>query len=154
MWRKLRKQIAVEREMLGQLLADHQPLLSKCAASAPDRIEVSALAAMLHGFYGGVENIFRRVAIELNEPLPRGQGWHKDLLESMTRPGPQRPALISGVMAETLRGYLEFRHFFRSGYPFQLRWERMAGLVHGCEEALSCLEGDLESFLKATESKQ
>ena len=47
MWRKLRRQIAVERETLRQLLADHQPLLRKCSASAPDRIEVSALAAML-----------------------------------------------------------------------------------------------------------
>ena len=63
MWRKLRKQIAVEREMLNQLLVDHRPLLRKCEASPPDRIEVSALGAMLHGFYNGVENIFKRVAL-------------------------------------------------------------------------------------------
>ena len=154
MWRRLRKQIAIEREMLCQLLADHAPLLRKCAASSPDRIEVSALAAMLHGFYSGVENIFKRVAIELNEGLPGAQGWHKDLLESMTRPGPQRPAVMASPTAEMLRGYLEFRHFFRSAYPFQLRWERMAGLARGCEDVLRRLEGELDAFLKATENRE
>ena len=113
MWPKLRKQIAVEREMLRQHLSDHEPLLLKCAASPPDRIELSALAAMLHGFYGGIENLFKRVAIELGEELPQGAGWHKALLASMTRPGPQRPAVITPTMAQALMGYLEFRHFFR-----------------------------------------
>lgn len=83
MWRKLRKQIAVERAMLRQLLADHLPLLRKCAIQVPDRIEISALAAMLHGFYNGVENIFKRVMIELSESLPTGGAWHKALLESV-----------------------------------------------------------------------
>jgi hypothetical protein len=74
----LRKQIAVEREMLNQLLADHRPLLHKCAVTPPDRIEVSALGAMLQGFYNGVENIFKRVALELGEDLPKARGVAQD----------------------------------------------------------------------------
>ena len=154
MWRKLRKQIAVEREMLNQHLGDHRPLLAKCAAFRPDRIELSALAAMLHGFYNGVENIFKRAAVELGEVLPTGAGWHIALLERMTRPGPQRPALITAPLAQTLRAYLEFRHFFRSAYPFQLRWQRMAELVRDCQDVLRRLEGELDAFLKATEDRQ
>ena len=70
MWRKLRKQIDVECQMLRQLLADHAPLLRKCEASEPDRIELSALAAVLHGLYNGIENVFKRVTLELGQELP------------------------------------------------------------------------------------
>lgn len=58
MWPRLRKHVAVEREQLRRLLADHSPLLAKCATGTPHWIEVSALAVMLHSFYSGVENIY------------------------------------------------------------------------------------------------
>lgn len=153
MWRKLRKQIAVEREMLRQHLADHAPLLRKCQASPPDRIELSALAAMLHGLYGGIENIFKRVTVELDEAMPQGQAWHKTLLEQMTREAEGRPAVISASLAEVLEGYLKFRHFFRGTYLFQLRWERMSDLVRDCQDVLARLEAEMDAFLKATEDR-
>jgi hypothetical protein len=153
-WRKLRKQIAVEREMLNQLLTDFRPLLCKCADTPPDRIEVSALAAMLHGFYNGVENIFKRVALELGEDLPRQEGWHKALLAQMTRPGADRPAVLSPELADRLVKYLEFRHLFRNAYPFQLRWDRMENEVGDVEAVLNSLEAEIAVFLKATEGKQ
>lgn len=154
MWLKLVHQVAVEREMLRRLLADHQPLIDRCAASIPDRIEISALSAMLHGYYNGIENIFKRIAIELNEGLPEGAAWHKELLSSMSKPGKARPAVISGRLAERLREYLEFRHFFRGAYTFQLQWERMAGLVLGCREVFAQLESELEAFFKAIKAEE
>jgi len=153
-WHKLRKQIAVELELLRRHLADHAPLVRKCAVSAPDRIEMSALGAMLQGFYGGVENFFKRVRIELNEGLPAGGGWHKVLLEAMALPGPQRPAVISASLVGILAGYLKFRHFFRGAYPFLLRWDDMAELVNSCQDVLGRLESELDAFLKATEGNQ
>jgi hypothetical protein len=150
----LRKQIAVERELLRQNLADHAPLVGECAVRTPGRIELSALGAMLQGFYGGIENIFKRVRIELNEGLPVGEGWHKALLEAMALPGPQRPAVISASLARTLAAYLKFRHFFRVAYPFLLRWEEMAELVNGSQDVLGRLETELGAFLKATEGKE
>jgi len=95
-WPRLRKHVAVEREQLRRLLADHSPLLAKCATGTPHWIEVSALAVMLHSFYSGVENI----------------------------------------------------------YPFQLKWERMSSLVLDCPQVLRMLGGELDAFLKATESKE
>jgi hypothetical protein len=65
-WDKLRKQIAVERQQLHRLLATHRPILEKCAARPPSEIELSALAAMLHSFYNGTENIFKRIAEEID----------------------------------------------------------------------------------------
>ena len=153
MWRKLRKQIAVEREMMHQLLSDHEPLLRKCAVATPDRIELSALAALLHAFYNGVENVFKRTAVELGEGLPRPEGWHKELLEAMTHPGPQRPKLISVELAAELLEFLKFRHFFRACYPSQLRWRNMAPLATTCREVFARFEQELDVFLAATREK-
>ncbi len=144
---KLRKQIDVEWAMLHQLLEDHSPLLQKCCVVAPDRIEVSALAAMLHGFYCGLENVLKRISVETNEPLSKTPGWHKELLGAMTRSSAKRPAVLTIGTACIVREYLEFRHFFRSAYPFQLRWERMAHLACDCEKTLQCFQNEVETFL-------
>ncbi len=95
MWDRLRKQIALERKQLRRLLEVYRPLLDKSAASPPNDIELSALAAMLHSFYNGVENIFKRTAIEVDGGMPTGEFWHKELLDSMTRPTSQRGSVLS-----------------------------------------------------------
>ncbi len=153
-WRKLRKQIAVERVLLRQHLADHAPLLRKCRLSAPDRIEVSALGAMLLGFYNGIENVFKRVTVELDQEMPHGEAWHKALLERVTAEAPGRPPVISADLAQSLKDYLRFRHFFRSAYSFQIEWERMSSLVADAQDVLGRLESELDAFLKATEDRQ
>jgi len=58
-WDELRERVALERRQIHRLFRLHGALLEKCAASAPDGIELSALAAMLHSFYNGMENIFK-----------------------------------------------------------------------------------------------
>src|SRR6266568_8850332 len=76
---KLRKQVAVERQQLHRLFESYRPLLEKSTASPPSDIELSALAAMLHSFYIGIENIFKRAAGELGDPMPGEESWHQDL---------------------------------------------------------------------------
>ncbi len=144
---RLRKQVEAEHEQLRRLLATHEPLVRKCADSEPDAIELSALAAMLHSFYTGIENIFRRVQLELGEELPQGPGWHRQLLHAMTRSGRSRPPVISSGLEESLRDYLAFRHVFRQAYAFQLKWARMSQLVLRCEATLAWLEKELGAFL-------
>ena len=150
MWPKLRKQIEVERQMLRQLLDDHAPLIEKCTHVEPDRIELSALAAMLHAFYSGIENVFKRVAIETQDDFPQGATWHKRLLESMTSEGKNRLAVISRELAEELRVFLDFRHVFRQAYTFQLRWARMSPLVSDCWKLFERFEKELDLFLQRT----
>jgi hypothetical protein len=60
-WDDLREKAAVEREQLHRLLDHCRSLLEKCAANPPNEIELSPLAAMLHSFYNGIENIFKRI---------------------------------------------------------------------------------------------
>lgn len=151
---KLQKQVTVELEQLNFLLQTHHPLLSKCENKNPDPIELSALAAMLHAFYTGIENILRRVAVELDGEPPKGEFWHRQLLDSMARPTPVRPAVISPALRDSLRVYLYFRHVFRQAYTFELRWEKMTGLVQECERILRQCEIELNSFFESLKKKK
>lgn len=153
MWDRLRKQIAVERKQINRLIDVHRSLLVKCASATPDGIEISALAAMLHAFYTGIENIFKRVTVELGATLPRGEFWYRELLDAMTLSTEVRPAVISMSLRDRLKEHLDFRHFFRQAYTFQLRWEKMSPLVLDCEKTLRLLESELDIFMQSGEQK-
>src|ERR1035441_2257514 len=142
-WDKFRKQQATERERLQRLLSGIHGLLAKCRTTAPTEIELSALAALLHSFYTGVENIFKRVAVELDGEPVRGESWDRELfvwvgwgewgggrvrgdsclrelLLRMKSPTAPRPALLSEELHDSLNEYLRFRHVFRNAYYFDL----------------------------------
>ncbi|MGH9853286.1 MAG: hypothetical protein ACREBD_25890 [Blastocatellia bacterium] len=146
---RLYKQITVELQQLNHLLDVHRPLLLKSASEAPNEIEISALAAMLHSFYTGIENIFKRIVLELGDALPAGESWHRELLDEMSGPSAARAAVISMPMRDRLREYLRFRHVFRQAYLFQLRWDKMSLLALGCDELLRLLEAELDDFMQA-----
>jgi hypothetical protein len=147
-WDKFRKQQATEREQLRRLLSGIHPLLTKCRDTAPTEIELSALAATLHCFYTGAENIFKRVSLELDGEPVRGDAWHRDLLLRMKRPTARRPALLAEELHDALNEYLRFRHVFRNAYSFDLDWQKMSPLVLRLEETFQRLENALDDFLK------
>ena len=63
MWHKLKEEIEVEFGELNRLLKTFNSLLETVNTRTPNDVETIALAGMLHSFYTGVENIFKRVAI-------------------------------------------------------------------------------------------
>ena len=144
----LREEVELELALLGMLLSESKPLFRSVAERSPTRTETLAVAAVLHSFYNGVENIFKRIAASLESGLHRGQSWHQDILNSMASVTQNRPAVISDRLRTRLKLYLEFRHFFRHAYTFSLKWERMLPLVLACEETLRLLETELDEFLK------
>lgn len=148
MWDKLRKQVATELEQLGHLLETHQALLNRSSDTDPSAVELMALAAVLHSFYNGVENILKRIAIEIDGTMPTGEVWHRDLLDAAMRPSAARPQAVSAELGARLVEYLHFRHFFRHAYTFNLSWERMQALVSGCEATFRQLEAELQTFLQ------
>ena len=57
---------------------------------------LKAVAFDLHGFYTGLERIFQSVANTIDDHLPAGENWHKDLLFQMGKEMVNvRPALLS-----------------------------------------------------------
>ena len=147
-WDSVREQVTLERGQLHRLFPVYRPLLEKCAVTPPNDIELYAFAAILHSFYNGIENIFKRVTLELGDAMPGGESWHKDLLDSMTRPPGDRNSVLSPELARRLKEYMEFRHVFRHAYTFNLRWDRLKTLVLGCEEALQLVESELDRFFE------
>ena len=88
-WDELRKEIATERRYLHRELHGYKPLLEKCRMQAPDMIESTALGALLHSFYNGLENIFKRIAMACDGALPEGGLWHRRLLARRSHSGTQ-----------------------------------------------------------------
>ncbi len=146
-WRDLKEQIAVERAEIRELIAFHRELLDACQERKLVGIELTAGAAFLHALYSGIENIFRRIAIELDGGTPQGGDWHRRLLRAMTQPNDCRPAVISEPIHDRLLGYLDFRHLFRNVYLFRLVWEKMADLVLDAEDFVRDLYEDIEAFI-------
>lgn len=64
-------------------------------------IEVRAAGSILHDFYSGIEKIFRRVAVAMNNKLPKNEDWHKELLSQMAEP-------IAGIRANLKLELFEF----------------------------------------------
>lgn len=147
-WDKFRRQQTAEREQLQRLLSGIHSLLIQCRTTPPTEIELSALAALLHSFYTGVENIFKRVSVEIDGEPVRGDSWHRELLQRMKMPTGYRPALLPEKLHDSLNEYLRFRHVFRNAYSFDLDWQKMSQLVLRLEETFQELKNALDDFIK------
>ncbi len=65
MWPETGEKVDLELALLQRLAETHRPLLVKVRSVEPDSIELSALSAFLHALYTGIENIFKRIALEM-----------------------------------------------------------------------------------------
>jgi len=145
-WPDVEEQVAVEQAQIAQLFEAYQAAISKSSQQEPDFIELSALATMLHSFYTGIENIFKRIALEIDGDIPSGYASHSDLLTAMTRSTASRPPVISEELHVRLSAYLSFRHVFRHAYSFQLEWDKMRDLVLQSPATWQQLQTELDRF--------
>lgn len=122
-------ELRFECEQLDRLFETYAGLLQIAHDRVPDIVEMTALASVLHSFYNGIENIFLSIAKRIDGSVPTGIHWHRDLLNSMTRETPARPALLDEELSRQLTDYLAFRHFYRHAYSFLLEWEKLDVLV-------------------------
>jgi len=100
----LREEIELELAQLQQLLEKFRPLLTCSGNRIPTNIETLAVAGLLHAFYTGIENLFKRVSIHLDGGPPSGAAWHSQILDSIAKPSSNRPAVanrIQGFMNES-----------------------------------------------------
>jgi hypothetical protein len=151
---KIREYTNNEFILIERLIEKHRPLIQIAHDRVPDDFHISTLGAMLQSFYGGVENLFKRIALDVDGDFSKSDSWHKNLLDRMASPYKGRPAVISDDVRKLLHKYLDFRHVFRSVYSYDLNWNKMRDLVLGCEEALRLLQGELNQFVQFLENKQ
>jgi hypothetical protein len=145
-WPEVEEQVAIERANINQLFAAYQTVISNSSKAEPDFVELSALATMLHSLYTGIENIFKRIALEIDDSIPSGYASHSELLAAMTQSTQHRPSVISDDLRTRLGAYLSYRHVFRHAYSFQLEWGKMRDLVLQSEETWQQLQNELDQF--------
>ena len=148
MWNETFSQIKQEFSNLHRLIDSSHSLIEKVKTQDPDHTELLALASILHSFYMGFENIFKRIAQQIDEKFEKTDSWHVDLLESMIDTTTKRPPILTPNVKRRLRFYLGFRHVFRSHYSYELNWSIMKHLVLESEDILHSVEKEIQEFVK------
>ena len=145
---KVIEDIESEIKRIEKLIENYAPLLKKVKTEKPDFIELGSLAMLLHSFYNGLENVFTRIAKEIDGKMPKGEAWHSQLLEQMTKPtGKRTQATLSNDAYKDLEEYLGFRHFSRHAYAFDLEWQLMQDLVKRIEDVKKRALDEIKSFI-------
>jgi len=147
-WDEIKGKIEFELKQLEKLNRLNSSLLKRIKNKKPNQIELLAFSSLLHSFYTGIENIFKRIGQEIDNKLPSNSGWHQKLLERMVKSTSTRPPVISKELKEELAEYLAFRHIFRNLYSFELDWKKIKPLVVKLKSVLKNFNEEIDSFLK------
>lgn len=114
-----------------------------------DDLYLDAVALNLHAFYSAIERIFEKIANEIDESVPGGANWHRELLDQMTLEiDGIRPAVLSIDLKEELEDYRGLRHVVRNVYTFHLNPEKLANLVAKLPGIMSKVEAQLTGFAR------
>ena len=141
--------VEIEEQLLTlrRVVNEAQEYLAR-AAVEPGHLEIAGVGKLVHDFYNGVERIFERIALRIDEDVRPGVHWHIDLLRRMERPwGEKRGAVVSHALALRLLKYLRFRHLFRHTYGYELLWEEIKPLAEELAGVFDELSRELEQFL-------
>ena len=153
--RELIERIVDERAKIEKTVEEIRIRLRKMeSASAEDMEDLKVLVAMrLALFYTGLENIFQRIAREIDTDEPQGKEWHKDLLVQMGESRPSRPPVISEETVEALTPILRFRHRVRHIYVFELEPEKTAENGKRVCDLFDTLSAELDTFIAYLEKE-
>ena len=133
--------IEAESEAIDKVLSS---LPSGKPLSELNELELAGTAALLHNFYNGVENILKQVFQFKGLSLPSGESWHRDLLLIAIE-----QKIISQGVADSLKRFLAFRHFFSHAYALDLYPDKMEPLA---TDALQVFASFLDEINRVTDA--
>jgi hypothetical protein len=112
-----------------------------------ESVYLDSVALNLHAFYSGLERLFELIARHVDDTLPSGETWHRDLLRQMAQDMPEtRPAVLSQDNALTLDEFRRFRHLVRNVYTRSLAPGKMVALMAALPEFWPTLRAELLAF--------
>ena len=145
---ELREEISIELEMMEGTVQEAVSLLNDLAGREPTVREKTAAAAFLAQFYGGIENILKRIHRYHGIPMPTGDSWHTDVFKRFCDPSYSPfPVLFDDALAANLSPFRKFRHVVHHGYGFQLDWERMKEGLEMVDNAFSLFSASVTDYL-------
>ena len=106
----------------------------------------NTIATDLADVYRGIENIFLRIAREVDTHVPTGSRWHKNLLAQMAEKRPERCPVISENTRRELEELLEFRHKVNNIYGKELKYEKTIPHAKSIDELFASVSEDLSIF--------
>jgi len=148
--RNLRAELYSELDELKKLHQDFQEYTSE-HQSPYSWDELRVLAGLLHDFYNGVENIFKRVINRIDHypEILQGEDSHHAILKYMTQDVENiRPAFLSEDICDKLEEYLRFRHLVRHAYGHRYKEERMKPLIDNYPQVFSAFLQEVENFIE------
>jgi hypothetical protein len=149
---ELHKEIGIELELIETILKELSDLKNDIASREPSVREKTAAAAFMAQFYGGIENIFKRISHFYNIPLPAGETWHLELYKRFCKPQYKSlPVLLDETLELSLAPFRKFRHIMYHGYGFQLDWDRMKDGIENIDSIFQQFKTSLLNYLKTLE---
>lgn len=145
---ELREEISIELELIDGVCRELASLRRDLAGREPTVREKTAAAAFLAQFYGGVENILKRISRFHGAELPSGATWHSELFRRFCSPSfNPLPVLFDDTLARSLAPYRKFRHFVYHSYGFQADWERMTEGIDNLEDVFGAFKVRLDVYV-------
>ncbi len=146
---RLRERISEEHSKIAERVekidADLQKL-EQAPVEYREGLEI-LIARHLYDFYKGLENIFKRIAQNIDGSLPQSETWHKTLLQQMSEPSDSRPPLLSAETCRELRILLGFRHVFLYIYAEELDYEQTLENAKRVTTVFPQISEELDTFI-------
>ena len=143
------EEVEFELSEIEKLFEIYSLLIEHCKNGHFDLIEGTAMAAVLHSFYNGIEKIFLIIAKKIDKDVPKTFKWHKELITQMTQENNYRKNVLNENLADDLSEYLGFRHYYRHSYTFTLDLSRIENLVVNVINIWQNFKNEISIFLNS-----
>jgi hypothetical protein len=145
-YKQLKEDVRDEIEAIEHVLIDLSSININLDPDKIDNTQKAAIGTFLMNFYVGIENIIKRISKEYYQNMPKGESWHKELLDLSYNPPQGKRPIFDKMIVDRLNPYRGFRHLFVSGYGFKLRLELMTSLISNIEPLWIDIKKDVETF--------
>ncbi|MCL0080946.1 hypothetical protein M1N64_01770 [Peptococcaceae bacterium] len=139
----------LEKELAGGGLYPEITSTTYKGVAIDDLLITRMLTSILHDYYNAIEHIFKNIAQNIDESLPKGSDWHSGLISQMSRAVPgTRPAVITKKTLELISELKGLRHVIRAKYGLNINAKKIYLAVNNLHLISKYFKSDLNAFIK------